>query len=80
MGVRNQPPNGRIRLAEQSKLVYVPHVASPSEHMLPAYQDPAFPGNMAAIWGRQFGFVTELTGSALVIGRVGGLLADSLDS
>ena len=70
----------RIKLSDGSKLVYAPHVAPPSEHMLPAFQSEAFPANLPALWGRNFGFVTQLTGAALVVGRVGGLLADQLDA
>ena len=76
MGVHQK----QIHLEDNSKLIYAPHVASPTEHMMVAYQDDAFPGNMPPIWGRQFGFVTELTGASLILGRVGGLLADALDN
>tara|TARA_B110001452_G_scaffold260341_1_gene257737 strand:+ start:1811 stop:4387 length:2577 start_codon:yes stop_codon:yes gene_type:complete len=68
-----------ITLTDMSKLVYAPHVAPPSEHMISAYQADNFPHNMQAVWGRRFGFVTDLTGKALVLGRFGGLIADELD-
>lgn len=76
MGVHEAP----VRLTDQSKLIYAPHVAPPSEHMIDAYNADDFPGNMAAVWGRRFGFVTQLTGKALVVGRFGGLLADDKDA
>ena len=76
MGVQQAP----VRLTDQSKLIYAPHVAPPSEHMIDAYNADAFPGNMAAVWGRRFGFVTQSTTRALVIGRFGGLLADDKDA
>ena len=76
MGVHDAP----VRLTDQSKLIYAPHVAPPSEHMIDAYTADAFPGNMAAVWRRRFGFVTQSTGRALVIGRFGGLLADDKDA
>ena len=75
MGVKKAP----IQLSNPAKLVYAPALVPPSEHMLPAYSDAAFPSNMPLIWGRQFGFVPELTGAALVLSRVGGLLDDALD-
>ena len=68
-----------VTLTDMSKLVYAPHVAPPSEHMVSAYQQGNFPHNMQAVWGRRFGFVTDLTGKALVLGRFGGLIADELD-
>ena len=45
-----------------------------------AYKASNFPDNMAAVWGRRFGFVSQLTGQALVMGRFGGLLADDHDA
>lgn len=68
-----------VTLTDMSKLVYAPHVAPPSEHMISAYQADNFPHNLQAMWGRRFGFVTDLTGKALVVGRFGGLVADELD-
>ena len=76
MGVHEAP----VRLTDMSKLVYTPHVAPPSEHMIDAYKASNFPDNMAAVWGRRFGFVSQLTGQALVMGRFGGLLADDHDA
>ena len=76
MGVHDAP----VRLSDPSRLMYAPHVAPPSEHMMDAYKADNFPENMAAVWGRRFGFVTQLTGRALVVGRFGGLLADEKDA
>ena len=68
-----------VRLTNQAKLVYTPALAPPSEHMLPAYREKEFPSNLPLVWGRQFGFIPELTGAALVLSRAGGLLDDMLD-
>lgn len=70
----------QIHLEDSSKLVYSQRIAPPSQHLLAAYKDIDFPGNMPAIWGRQFGFVSEETGAALVVGSVGGSLMDALDT
>ena len=75
MGVKHAP----VRLSNPEKLVYAPALAPPSEHMLSAYREAGFPNNMPLVWGRQFGFVSELTGAALVLSRAGGLLDDALD-
>lgn len=75
MGVKHSP----IRLRNQAKLVYAPALAPPSEHMLSAYRDAGFPANLPLLWGRQFGFVAEASGAALVLARAGGLLDDALD-
>ena len=76
MGVREKP----LRMSHPAKVVYAPAIAAPSEHMAPAYSATDFPSNMPLVWGRQFGFVSEVSGgSALILSRAGGLLDDSLD-
>lgn len=76
VGVHEKP----IQLSRPAKVVYAPSIAAPSEHMLPAYHATDFPSNMRLVWGRQFGFTTEVSGgSALVLSRAGGLLDDALD-
>ena len=75
MGVKQ----AQLHLSNPAKVVYAPALAPPSEHMLPAYRESGFPANMALVWGRQFGFVRELTGSAILLSRAGGLLDDALD-
>lgn len=75
MGAREQP----LVLQDPSKLVYAPVLPPPSEHMLPAYRASGFPANMPVLWARQFGFVPETTGNALVVARAGGLVEDVLD-
>ena len=75
MGVRER----RIQLHDPTKLVYSPSLAPPNEHMLPAYRGADFPQAMPLVWGRQFGYVTEATSSAIIVARAGGLLDDALD-
>ena len=75
MGVKEKP----LQLVDPTKLVYAADLAPPSEHMLPAYRQATFPGNMPGIWMRQFGYLSASAGSAVIISRAGGLLEDALD-
>jgi len=68
-GVRLAP----IRLNNPIKIVYTPHVygptVSPTE---PYFFASNFPNNLPAVWDRHFGFVSNETGRATIIGEWGG--------
>ena len=46
-----------VRLADQTRLVYSPHVYGPGVYEQPYFCDAHFPANMGAIWDRHFGAV-----------------------
>ena len=74
IGVRHK----RIRLSNDSKLVYSPHVYGPglfeaNNLAEPEYMGrPGFPGSCRAVWDRHFGYVRDLTKRPLIIGETGG--------
>jgi endoglucanase len=60
-----------VRLRDQSKLVYSPHVYGPSVYMQHYFETFDFPNNMPAVWKEHFAFAQEL-GTPIVIGEIGG--------
>ena len=64
MGVQETP----IRLTEQSKLVYSPHIFGPSVHSHEYFMDHKYPNNLEDVWHRHFGYVLRTTGQPLIIG------------
>jgi len=69
-GVKNAP----VKLVNQQRLVYSPHVYGPSVYDQPYFKSPDFPNNLPPIWQTHFGFVANTTGNAVVVGEWGGLL------
>ncbi len=65
-GAHAQP----VKLSDPTKLVYSPHTYGPGTFMQKYFSDPAFPGNMAAIWDLRFGSLVNNT--PIVIGELGG--------
>jgi len=61
-----------IKLSNQKRLVYSPHVYGPSVFVQTYFNHSNFPTNMFSIWNDHFGFVSKLTGNACVIGEWGG--------
>ena len=45
-----------VRLSDQSKLVYSPHVYGPSVYQQSYFDDWRFPQNMPEVWDAHFGF------------------------
>lgn len=68
MGVSTHP----IKLKNQNKLVYSPHVYGPSVFNQPYFGAPNFPQNMPEIWDKHFGFVEKSAAQTLLLGEVGG--------
>lgn len=61
-----------VRLRNQSKLVYAPHVYGPAVYMQSYFKVFGFPNNMPAIWQSHFAFAQAATGTPIVIGEMGG--------
>lgn len=61
-----------VRLNNQDKLVYSPHVYGPSVYLQSYFKSPFFPNNMPAVWQQHFAFAQEKTGRPIVIGEFGG--------
>jgi len=74
-GVKGAP----VKLVNQQRLVYSPHVYGPSVYDQPYFKDPNFPNNLPPIWDAHFGFVANTTGSAIVVGEWGGLLGGATE-
>ena len=74
IGVRSK----RVRLSNDSKLIYSPHIYGPglfeANHLEePEYMDgPGFPRSCRAVWERHFGYVRDLTKRPMIIGETGG--------
>ena len=51
-----------VRLQNEEKLVYAPHVYGPSVYLQKYFQSPFFPSNMPAIWQQHFAFAQRETG------------------
>ena len=68
----------RVRLSNDSKLIYSPHIYGPglfeANHLQePEYMDgPGFPRSCRAVWERHFGYVRDLTKRPMIIGETGG--------
>ena len=65
-----------MRLSDPSKLVYSPHTYGPALYPNMKYfqheEGEDFTRKMPAIWEGHFGFLTELHGTPIVIGELGG--------
>jgi len=72
-GARQAP----ITINAQNKVVYSPHVYGPMVSAQSYFTAAGFPANMPQIWDTHFGFVSNLTGNAQVIGEWGGALIES---
>jgi hypothetical protein len=74
LGVAQRP----IKLSNDSKLVYSPHVYGPglfAANNLPEPEymgDKEFPISCRSVWQRHFGFVKKQTGRPVIIGETGG--------
>ena len=74
IGVRSK----RVRLSNDSKLIYSPHIYGPglfeaNKIPEPEYMDgPGFPRSCRAVWERHFGYVRDLTKRPMIIGETGG--------
>tara|TARA_B110001452_G_scaffold85805_1_gene70125 strand:+ start:470 stop:3088 length:2619 start_codon:yes stop_codon:yes gene_type:complete len=74
LGVRHK----RVRLSNDSKLVYSPHVYGPGLFQAnnirePDYmRDDEFPYSCRDVWERHFGYVPDFTRRPMVIGEMGG--------
>ena len=74
IGVRSK----RVRLSNDSKLIYSPHIYGPglfeaNRLPQPEYMDnPGFPRSCRAVWERHFGYVRDLTKRPMIIGETGG--------
>ena len=67
VGTRQSP----VRLRDQSKLVYSPHVYGPAVYDQDYFKAKNFPRNLPAVWGSHF-LVAKQTGQPIVIGELGG--------
>jgi endoglucanase len=68
-----------VRLATADRLVYSPHEYGISVYRQPWFDDPAFPGNLAAIWDQQWGYLHKEGIAPLMLGEFGSTLADPKD-
>ena len=82
LGVETRP----IKLTNDSKLVYSPHVYGPSLFAVNDLPEPEymaakdFPLSCREVWQRHFGFVKKQTGRPVVIGEMGGKYSISRDA
>jgi endoglucanase len=67
-GVRTDP----VRLRVPNRVVYSPHDYGPAISDQPWFQDPLFPGNMPAVWDRQWGYIQREGIAPVVVGEFGG--------
>jgi endoglucanase len=68
IGARDYP----VAVQNPLRLVYSPHTYGPSVYMQPYFQDYEFPLNMPNVWDTHFASAAYDTGSAIVIGEMGG--------
>ena len=62
-----------VKLSDQTKLVYSPHVYGPSVYQQAYFNDPRFPSNMPSVWAAHFAFAKSLTKRPIVLGEIGGM-------
>lgn len=60
-----------VVLSNPSKLIFSPHEYGPEVFNQTWFTDPAFPGNMAAIWNAHFDFLYANNTSPLLVGEFG---------
>mmetsp|Transcript_1670 Transcript_1670/g.2530 ORF Transcript_1670/g.2530 Transcript_1670/m.2530 type:complete len:2764 (-) Transcript_1670:466-8757(-) len=61
-----------VKLKDQSKLVWSPHLYGPSLHHMYYFETPDFPNGVAEIYDLQVGWLVNFTGHAVVVGEWGG--------
>lgn len=61
-----------VRLQDDSKLVYSPHVYGPSVFAKDSFTATDFPQNLLPIWDQDFGNTPKQSGKPIVIGEWGG--------
>ena len=61
-----------VQLSDPSRLIYSPHVFGPATFMQPYFRAQGFPANMQLIWDEHFLDARRTTGTAIVIGEIGG--------
>jgi hypothetical protein len=67
-GVKKFP----VKLKNESKIVYSPHVLSPGvDFKAPWWNDKSFPENMPGIWDEYWGFIPMKTDNPVVVGAWG---------
>lgn len=62
-----------VKLSDQEKLVYSPHVYGPSVYQQAYFNDFRFPSNMPDVWNAHFAFAKALTKRPIVLGEIGGM-------
>jgi endoglucanase len=74
-GARDFP----VRLNVPNRLVYSAHEYATSVFVQPWFNDPAFPGNLTAIWDRNWGFLHRDNIAPVLVGEFGTTLQDPRD-
>jgi len=72
-GVADRP----VQLARSDKLVYSPHAYSPEVYEQPWFQGPEYPGNLPAVWDKNFGFIHQQNIAPLLVGEFGNRYEDA---
>ncbi|KAI9909580.1 hypothetical protein PsorP6_015163 [Peronosclerospora sorghi] len=66
-----------VKLSNQERLVYSPHLISPGiDYKSPWWIDSDFPANMPDLWDAYFGFIPKETGHAVIVGSWGAQMKD----
>lgn len=61
-----------LRVSDNSRLVWSPHIYGPSVYNQYYFNVPQFPDNMKEIWEEHFGFLHDTTDNGMIIGEWGG--------
>ena len=69
-----------VRLSVANRLVYSPHEYGVSVYRQAWFDDPAFPGNLPAIWDKYWGYLYKQNIAPIMLGEFGSTLADPKDT
>jgi endoglucanase len=68
-----------VRLNVANRLVYSAHDYATSVYPQPWFSDPGFPGNLAGIWDKNWGYLYKNNVAPVLVGEFGTTLQDSRD-
>jgi hypothetical protein len=68
-----------VRLNVANRLVYSAHDYATSVYPQPWFSDPSFPGNLAGIWDKNWGYLYKNNVAPVLLGEFGTTLADPRD-